>query len=336
MRIKAVFAALLMISCLTSCTPLSSGTEKKVSRTVFAMDTVMDLTAYGEGAEDAILQAEEEITRLDRLFRRDDPKSDIYVVNTKKEALVSPDTASVISSALSVSEETGGAFDITVTPLIDLWGFYTKDFHIPTEKELENARANVDYRKITVSGDTVTAGENTTLDLGGIAKGYLSDRIMQIFHENGVSSGIVSLGGNVQTIGHKPDGSDFLIAVQAPDDPEDFIGTLSVCGRAVITSGAYQRNFTEGGILYHHILDPKTGKPAESGLKSVTVVSKSGTSADALSTALFVMGLENGAFYWQRHDSFEVIFVTDANRIFISQGLQSVFESPYPFEVITR
>lgn len=336
MRKKRVIFFVLSLFLLTACASRTSDPQDAVSRTVFAMDTVMELTAYGKNAEAAMLAAEREITRLDHLFRRGDPKSEIDAINTQKDVQVSSDTSDVISAALSVSEKTDGAFDISVTPLIDLWGFYTKEFYVPTPEELLNAKEAVDYRKVRVSGDRISVGADTELELGGIAKGYLSDRIMKIWQEHGVTSGIVSLGGNVQALGTKPDGSPFRVALQNPDDPASYNGFLSVGNRAVITSGAYQRNFTKDGVTYHHILDPGTGKPAESGLKSVTVVSESGTYADALSTALFVMGADSGAHYWRTHGDFEVIFITDNDRILISPGLQSVFESQFPVEIITE
>lgn len=334
MRAKQLFFVLLSLCLLASCTPLSSGADAPVSRTVFAMDTVMELTAYGENAEEALKTAEQEIMRLDRLFRRDDSKSDIYAINTKKEANVSSDTVKIISDALSVSAMTNGSFDISITPLMDLWGFYTKDFYVPSDDEIDDAKQGVDYRKITVSQSTVTVGNNTTLDLGGIAKGYLSDRIMKIWREQGITSGIVSLGGNVETLGTKPDGSPFRIAVENSHNPSEYIGVLSVQDKAVITSGAYQRNFTQDGITYHHILDPETGKSANSGLASVTVVGNCGTIADGLSTALFIMGLKKGIGFWKSYRDFEVIWVTEADEIYITKGLEPYFESEFPIEIV--
>ena len=325
----------MLTGCRFSVAP-DKASDNSSSRTVFAMDTVMELTAYGENAEEALVQSEQEINRLDGLLRRGDEKSEVYKLNQTQGGTLSEDTKTLIATALNISQETDGAFDITVAPVMDLWGFYTKEFRVPTETELSVALDTVDYRRIHLDGGTVSLEDGTAIDLGGIAKGYLSDQIMEIYRNAGVTSGIVSLGGNVQTLGSKPDGTPWRVGIEDPDDTDDLIGVLSVTDKAVITSGSYQRFFEENGITYHHIIDPKTGCPAKSGLKSVTVVADRGILADGLSTALFVMGLEAGGEFWRTHDDFEAVFITDTNRIYITQGLQSIFESSSPFEVITK
>jgi thiamine biosynthesis lipoprotein len=158
---------------------------------------------------------------------------------------------------------------------------------------------------------------------------------MEIFTQDGVTSGIISLGGNVQTLGKKIDGSDWKVAIQNPDD-ETYIGGLAISDMAVITSGGYQRYFEQDGVIYHHIINPKTGYPAESGVKSVSIVSDNGTLADGLSTALFVMGLDEGIKYWSEHDGIDIVFVTDDNSIYITEGIADVFESKYNYSVIKK
>ena len=160
------------------------------------------------------------------------------------------------------------------------------------------------------------------VDLGGIAKGFTSDRVMELFSADGVTSGIISLGGNVQTLGTKPDGSLWRVGIQDPDDSSGIIATIEVADKAVITSGGYQRYFEQDGTTYHHIIDPRTGMPADSGLTSVTIVSDDGTLADGLSTSLFIMGKEAALDYWRAHrDNFDVILVASDGSITISEGL---------------
>lgn len=183
----------------------------------------------------------------------------------------------------------------------------------------------------------LTLPEGVEIDLGGIAKGYTSGRIMAIFEKYGIQSGIVSLGGNVQLYGTKADGSPWKVAIQNPDtstDAADYIGILEIKDKAVITSGGYERYFEQDGKTYHHILDPDTGYPAESGLTSVTIVSEDGTLADGLSTSLFIMGKKKALEYWRAHaDSFDVILVEEDGTITLSEGIQDEFSSDYDVHV---
>ena len=335
MKIKYLIGVLLCTSLLSSCAKISGSTYEEAEKTVFAMDTVMTLKAYGENAKAALNSAEDEIIRLDTTLRRKSTDSEVYKINTEKSANVSDDTASLIKKALEICSSTNGAFDISIAPVMDLWGFYTKEFHVPSEKELDFELEKVDFNNITAEGNTVSLKDSTELDLGGIAKGFLSQRIMEIFRNNGISSGIVSLGGNIQTLGEKNGGGKWRIAVQSPDD-DSYLGVVNVSDMAVITSGGYQRFFEQDGVIYHHIIDPKTGYSANSGLKSVTIVSSDGTLADGLSTALFVMGFDKGTDYWKEHDGFDVIFVTDDDQIHITSGLDGIFESKNNYSIITK
>ena len=197
----------------------------------------------------------------------------------------------------------------------------------------EKYAGNISYDKATKK---ISFGaEGMKIDLGGIAKGYTSSRIMDIYKENGISSGLVNLGGNVQALGTKTDGTKWKIAVQSPDDTEDYLGILSVQDKAVITSGGYERYFEQDGVTYHHIIDPKTGYPAESGLVSVTIVSKDGTLADGLSTSLFIMGEEKAADFWRKHkDDFDAILMSDNGTLYVTEGLENDFSTERTVEII--
>ena len=163
------------------------------------------------------------------------------------------------------------------------------------------------------------------VDLGGIAKGYASDKLAELLKKKGVKSAWLSLGGNVCAIGTKPDGSPWRSAVQNPADENDYVGVVEISDACAVTSGGYQRYFEENGKKYHHIIDPATGKPAESGLTSVTIICKDGTKADALSTALYVMGLDDALAYWKTQDDFEVILVTEEGEVVATEGLKDSF-----------
>lgn len=332
MKLQTITAALLAALSLVSCAVRVTEDEKH-SETVFAMDTVMELTAYGHNAEKALAEAKAEALRLDALLTRGGSGSEIYTLNKNGSAQVSEETAALVRSALDISTATDGAFDITIAPIMDLWGFFTKDFRVPSDEELQAALASVDYKNVGVNENTVTLSGNSQLDLGGIAKGYLSRKIIDIFRENGVTSAIVSLGGNVHCLGKKTDGSLWRIAVQHPDG-EGFIGTLSASDTAVITSGGYQRYFEQDGQIYHHIIDPKTGISAHSGLKSVTIITPDSTRADGLSTAVYVMGPENAADLWRGDRSFDMVLMTDDNKVYITEGIKNSFTSELELNII--
>jgi len=323
----------MLVACSEKSVDVSS---EEAERTVYAMDTIMNLSAYGINSDSILDKAEIEILRFDDLWRRKSESSEIYKINSLKSAAVSSDTSELIQKAVEISRSTNGVFDITIAPVMDLWGFYTKEFNVPDERELKNALLGVNYNNITVDGNNITLSGNSEIDLGGIAKGFLSDRIIQIYRENGIESGIVSLGGNVQTLGRKPDGKLWRVAIQKPDNENAFLGVLSVENMAVITSGGYQRHFEKDGITYHHIINPNDGFPANSGLKSVTVVSESGAFADGLSTSFYIMGIEKSTEYWRENDGFDIIMLTDNDELYITEGLKSIFESKYKYHIITR
>ena len=256
--------------------------DESLSRELYAMDTVMNLTAYGPNASAALEASVSEINRLDSLLSISSEKGEIYRINADKEGTVSEDVNALLSRSLELSQMTDGLFDCTIEPVM----------------------------------------EDVRLDLGGIAKGFTSSRVMDIFRENGVTSGIISLGGNVQALGHKPDGNMWRVGIQDPHDLNSTFAVVEVADQAVITSGGYQRYFEENGQTYHHIIDPRTGYPAENGLISVTIISADGTLADALSTSLFIMGPEEASSFWKKHrDTFDAIMMKEDGTVMVTAGL---------------
>ncbi len=296
----------------------------------------MTITAYGSKGENAVKAAENEINRIDALLSVQNKNSEIYKLNRDKSISAASDTLALVNRGIEIYTLTDGAFDITIEPLSRLWGFYTGlENRIPTQEEIDNALKFVGAENIKIDKSNIILNEETSLDLGGIAKGYASSIAAQILKERGVSSAIISLGGNIRTVGTKPDGSKWNIGITDPDDNTKEIGILSVSDTAVVTSGGYQRYFEENGQIYHHIIDTKTGYPAKSGLKSVTVVSKDDTLADALSTGLFVMGLEKSKEFYRKNSTlFEAVFVTDKNEVYITENLKNSFSSQQSFGVI--
>lgn len=319
---KKYFLMLVLLFCLTGCSPQDN---QVLSKELDAMDTTMTLSAYGAQADTALEAACAEIERLDALFSISTQNSDIWTLNHQKSATLSKDTATLLARAVEISAETDGAFDPTIAPLMEAWGFTTKAYRVPPAETIQSLLANVDATAIQVDANgQCNLLPNTSVDLGAIAKGYTADRIIALLKSNHIEHALISLGGNVQTLGSKPDGSPWRIGIQDPVHPNALIATLEVHDRAVVTSGGYLRYFEENGVRYHHILDPATGYPANSGLLSVTIVSKDGTLADALSTALFVMGEQKAIDYWHQHpNEFDCILVTDDGRVLTTPNTAS-------------
>ena len=336
-RLFSFFLCLLLL--LSGCAAREA--QVSSSRYLTAMDTVMTLTAYGKDREEALDKAEAEILRLDILLSVGSEDSEISLLNQQGSLTLSQDTAYLLGRALALSRETGGLFDVTVYPLVKLWGFFDQQYHVPTEAELAQALPLVDYSAIAFDRETgaVTLGAGQQIDLGGIGKGYTSQRLTQILTEAGVSSAILSLGGNVQCLGTKPDGSPWNIGIRDPWDQNGALyAAVKVEDKAVITSGGYERYFQdpETGRVYRHILDPRTGCPAESGLSSVTIITPDGTLGDGLSTALYIMGLETAAGYWRAHSAeFEAILITDDGTLYATQGLSGSLSSEREIHYIT-
>lgn len=311
----------------TSCSGKTLKNEPQ-SKSFFAMDTYMTITAYGENAETALNQAEERVKELEKIWSVTDENSEIYAVNHSDGAAVavSNETAELLDYSLRISDLTNGALDCTMYPVLTAWGFTTSNYNIPTDTELANLLKNTGYEKVKLNGNSIAIPEDMQIDLGAVGKGYTGDLIVDILQENGIESALLDLGGNIQTIGTKPDGTDWKLGLRSPFDEGSF-ATLEVSDCAVITSGGYERYFVgEDGETYWHILDPETGKPAHSGLISVTIVGKEGRLCDALSTSLFVMGLDKATELWKQYDDFEMVLVTENGEIYVTEGVENNFQ----------
>ena len=313
--ISAMLSALLF---LTGCSAESS--PEPVQGTFFAMDTVMDFTIYGESG--LIDQSESLIASLESLVSVTDANSELYAINQTGSGTLTGKASSLMEQALEICRRTDGALDLSIYPIVRVWGFTTGSYQVPDEAEIQALLPLVDYRKIQYDAatGTVTLPEGMEIDLGSVAKGYAGQLAAQMLREHGVQSALLNLGGNVQTVGAKPDGSPWQIGIKDPQG-EDAMMVLSVEDQAVVTSGGYERYFEQDGQTYWHIMDPSTGHPADSGLISVTIVGDEGVVCDGLSTALFVMGLEKAADLWAQSGDFEAVFVTASGE----EGLRDHF-----------
>lgn len=342
---RLLCALLAVLALLCGCEkepppPEGPAEEESHIATLLAMDTVMKLTVYGPGGQAAADRASARIEELEALLSVTDEGSEIYAANHSEGAAVpvSSDTAALLGKALALCGASEGTLDVTIYPVVRAWGFTTGTYRVPEAEELRELLTRVDYTRVSLEGGSLALPAGTEIDLGAVAKGYAGDQVMASLKGQGVSSAIIELGGNVQALGSKPDGSPWRVAVHAPDG-SGYAGVLEIRDRAVVTSGGYERYFEEDGETYWHIIDPATGYPAKSGLASVTVVSESGVEADALSTSLFVMGRERAEAYWRGRGGFQCILIGEDGSVAVTEGLEDSFSlygswSGRPLEVI--
>lgn len=307
---KRLICVLLMVMLLWGCAPQ----EQLTQETVFAMDTVMDLKIWGADGEKAMQTVKYLFSDLEDIWSAADADSTLSALN-RGEGNLSAEQQAFLAKAEELSLRTGGAFDPKLHGLISLWGFLSDEYYVPTQDEINEALSLEQW------------------NLGAAVKGYAGQQAVERLQALDVDRAILNLGGNVQTYGQKSDGSPWQIGIQDPNGG-DALGTVSVTGTAsVVTSGDYQRYFEKDGVRYHHILDPATGCPADSGLSSVTVICRDGLTADVLSTALFVMGLEEAAEFWRQSDDFEAVLILSTGEIYATEGAAL---SGCEFEVIKR
>ena len=292
-KVIRIIAFSVFCACLCSC----SG--KYTEDDFFAMDTYMQIQI--EGNKDDVQAVRDEIYRINNLLTYENidlSDSETYELSLK---------------TAEISKYTDGAIDITVAPITEIWGFTDKSFRVPHDTEIEKLLPEIDYNKLL-------RNENPKVDFGAVGKGYAGDCSARVLRDRGVSSALLSLGGNIHTVGAKSDGSPWKIGIKNPDF-DGYIGYVEVCDKAVVTSGGYWRYFEENGTKYVHILNPKTGKPANSDIKSVTVVCSSGLVADALSTAFYVMGAEETKSFCESRnftyngEEYGVIIIDSDNRV---------------------
>lgn len=335
MKLKKYIPVLAILAvCIVAGSTLDNQ-NKEATRSLFAMDTYMEITAYGRNSEKAVDAASAEIKRLDGLLSTGSQTSEVSALNKSKTGKLSDDTAYLLERSQEINRDTNGAFDITIYPVMRAWGFTGEGFRVPPDQELSMLTDAVDMTQLQYENGVLTIPQDMEIDFGGIAKGYTSERVADIMKRYGIRSAKLNLGGNVQTIGAKPDKSAWKIAIKSPDESEAYIGIVSVEDKAVVTSGGYERYFDQDGVRYHHIIDPKTGKPADNGLVSVTIISGDGTYADGMSTALFVLGKDKAISYWKSHrEQFDFVLLDESGMMYISEGIENHFTSEHQFEII--
>ena len=325
-----LFVAMLLLSLLTGC---SRSEATKYTRTMLIMDTQVDITYYHPSAQVAQTDMAEifaEMQRLENILSRHVSGSDVQRINEAagKEAVqVNPETIEVLRSALKFAALSNGVFDPTIAPLLDVWDFGGESPSVPTHEELVQVRELVNYSLVEIDeekGRVFLPVTGMKLDLGGIAKGYIVDRGQESAKEL-ASAAFINAGGDINIRGRKPSGEDWRVAVQHPVNPDRFIAIISMEEGSVATSGDYQRYFEVEGTRYHHIIDPHTGMPADE-LSSVTVVAADTMTADALSTAIFILGREKGIELVESLPGIDAIVMDKSGDLIYTSGLEGKIE----------
>lgn len=317
--------------------PSSSGERGWAERRAQGMGTVMTHRAFGPHADDALEAVLACAAELEQRMSRFAPASDISAINRAAGGggvQVGSAVIQVLERALQLSRSTHGLFDVTIGPLVDVWRVTRRDecgvdWPVPGETDIRACIQLVDYRDLTldiVRGTAALRRAGQCIDLGGIAKGYAADAFAQVFRTMGVTCAFTNIGGNVMTVGAKPGGAPWRVGIEHPRSQGRLIGAIDVAGMSVVTSGDYHRFFIDqDGVRQSHILDPRTGRPARSGLISATVMSPCSMDADALSTAVFVAGIEAAHYCTSRHNVEGMMLVDEDMTVWVSKRLQSHF-----------
>lgn len=320
--VKSAAIPALSFLLLTGCS--KGSTEQPLTYTDSLFDTVISVQIY-DSSDDAIIDECKKIcTKYDDMFSNTKPDSEISKINAAKgqPVEVSDDTITLLQTAIHYSDISGGAFDVTISPVSSLWDFQSDDPVIPDDADIQSALTHVNYKNIRINGNQVSLTDpDAAIDLGGIAKGYIADQLKEYLKSQGIEHAMINLGGNVLAIGSKPDGSDYNIGIQKPfDTTGDPITSVKIADQSVVTSGDYQRYFKKDGKIYHHILNPSTGYPYDNGLSCVTIVTDSSVNADALSTTCFALGLDDGLNLVNSTDNVEAVFITSDNKLHYSDN----------------
>lgn len=338
MKLFRSLTALLVSLCLmTGCVPASDSTDPIVVEGFF-FDTVISVSVDMEGVSVSGDELRSEVLDLcahyENLLSRTVEGSDVSRINSAGGAPVEvdPETAGLISLALSYCADTQGLFDITIAPVSSLWDFSSDEPALPDPSAIGEALPHVNYRNVVVDGSMVQLLDpEAAIDLGAIAKGFIADRIRDLLFSLGVQNALINLGGNVVAMGKKEGKTGYRIGIQKPFAARGtLLASIDVSDMSVVTSGPYERSFTVGDTLYHHILDTKTGYPVENGLASVTILAEDSVTADALSTSLYVLGYEKGTELLASVPGTYALFCFEDGSVAASEGLEESFTLTLP------
>ena len=333
---KGLILGAITLSLVGSLVSCSKKTAEPISKSEILLDTPCKVTIYDNVSNDVLDKAFDKLREIDKKMNAANEDSEISAINNqagKGYVKVSDNTFYVIKEGIKYGDLTKEKFDISVGPLVKLWHVNQRKENdtepLPTQEQINQAKSLVNYKNVLLKEDTkevMLKEPGMSLDLGGIAKGYAGDAVAEVLKSNGVSHAIIDLGGNILTVGSKTDGADWKIGVQNPNNERgDYLGTIEVSNKAVVTSGIYERYFIKDGKKYHHILDTSTGYPVDNELASVSIITDKSIDGDALAKA-FCFGVDNGLKFIESQKGIEAIFVTKDNKVYVTPGLKNNFK----------
>lgn len=329
-KIVMTFVLLMSITIFVGC---NKNSKEPLKRTEMFMGTVVSITLYDGGDEKVLDKAFARVKEIEDAVSINKEGTELDKVNSeagKTAVKVSDDTYEIVKKGLEYSKLSDGAFDITIGPIVKLWSIGLPEANVPTKESIDKTLSLVDYKNVELNDIEKTIylkEKDMKIDLGGIAKGYAADEVVEVLKENGINSAIVDLGGNLYTLGKKASGEEWKIGIQNPFDKRgEIIGLIKTSDESIVTSGIYERFIEQDGVKYHHILSPFTGYPYDTNIAGVSIVTKNSIDADALSTSVFAKGLEGGLDFVEGIDGVEAIFVTKENGVYVTSGLKNTFE----------
>ena len=324
---------ILSITILSGCSTSNSTIKEPISHTEVVMGTVCTIQIFDSKDTSILDKAFDRLKDLENKVSINKEGTELDKVNEmsgKEAVVVGKDTFSIVESGLYYSKISNGNFDITIGPIVKLWGIGSESARVPSEKEITEKKSLINYNDIVLNNEKNSIflkKPNMIIDLGGIAKGYAADEMKNLLVDNGVKSAMINLGGNLYILGNKPNGNQWKIGIQNPNgSANDTVGNILVNDKSIVTSGTYERFLEVYGKVYHHILDPKTGYPYESDLLSATIISDTSLAGDGLSTSTFALGREKGLEFINSLENIEAIFITKDNEVYLTNGLKNNFK----------
>lgn len=317
---------LLLIVIFSLCTFSGCSSTKPVTVSDFALNTFVSITLYGKSNEEIAKNALAKVKYYENIFSKTQNGSQVYTLNDLGFlSYADKDLYELILKAQEYSKMTDGSLDISIGPLTSLWDITGDTPKVPNSEDIDNALTLVDYNNIRcMSDNTIMLDSDMKVDLGAIAKGFIADKIRNYLLEQGVTNGIINLGGNILCLGKKPNNSNYVVGIQKPfSEISETILSLDISDMSVVTSGVYERYFKENDTIYHHIIDPSTGYPATSGVTSVTIISKDSLTGDCLSTACLIMGKDKALKLINSMENVYAIIIDDQSQIYYSDGARS-------------
>jgi thiamine biosynthesis lipoprotein len=329
--LPSALIALLFISCSSKESPKPAIPPSENTKSFEAMNTFMAIKSYGPNASAANDSAEKLVFKLESLLSTTKNSSHIYKLNHAEKYPVQVDdkVKELANFALKMAKETDGALNPVLYPIVHTWGFTTEKYRVPADSEIQAILPLTDFNQVNISSSGIAMKPGMMMDLGAVGKGYAGDKILELLKSKGITSAVLDLGGNVQTLGCKKDGKKWKVGITNPWGGPP-IGGVEVCDMAVVTSGGYERFFEQNGKRYIHIFDGKNGKPVENGLSAVMIIAPSGLYADALSTAIFVMGENKAIDFWKKNrEKFQMLLLREDKSVLYTKELDPIIRFTY-------